>query len=126
MLHQLLSFCAAEQVLENFRVRFIRVVDANAIVHELKHANIIPDGVLKTITGNPDTKQQNEFLQAHLQRTCDEEALAEVCDLLTAVQGNRKMNALGRDMKSELERGNCVCVYECACVVWCVTCTSSL
>ena len=126
MLHQLLSFCTAEQVLEKFRVRFIRAVDANAIVHELKHANIIPDGVLKTITGNPHTKQQNEFLHAHLCRTCDEEALAEVCDLLTAVQGNRKMNALGRDMKSELERGNCVCVYVCACVVWCVTCVSSL
>ena len=114
------SLSAAEQVLVQFRDRFIRAVNANAIVHELKHANIIPDGVLKTITGNPDAKQQNEFLLAHLCRTCDEEALAEVCDLLTAVQGNRRMNALGRDMKSELEKGNCcVCVHVCVRVCVC-------
>ena len=75
---------------------------------------------MRTITRNPDTKQQNEFLHAHLCRTCDEEALAEVCVLLTAVQGNRKMNAVGRDMKSELEKGNCVCVYVCMSARACV------
>ena len=116
--HQLFSFCAAEQVLVQLRDRFIRAVDANAIVHNLRCVNIISDGVLTTVTGNPNTKQQNQFLHAYLQRTCTEEALAEVCDLLTAVQGNRKMNDLGKDMKSELEKGNC-CVHVHACV--CIT-----
>ena len=96
-------------------------MDANAIVYDLRCANIISDGNVRTITGNLNTKQQNGFLHAHLQRTCDEEALAEVCDLLTAVQGNRKMNALGRGPKSELEKVIvCVCVCVCVCVRVCM------
>ena len=41
----------------------------------------------------------------------------EVCDMMIAVDGNRRMNALGRKMKCKLEGKNIVervvCVYVC-------------
>ena len=98
MFYQLFPFCAAEQVLAHFRDRFIQAVDANAIVYELRHEGIISDGDVRTITKITDIRQQNKFLHSHLQQTCDREALARVCDLLTAVQGYPRMKALGRDM----------------------------
>ena len=80
------------------------------MVYGLKQANIIGDGDLKMITRTlVDAKQQNEFLHDHLHRTCDEEALLEVCEMLINAQGNRKMNSLGRDMKHLLEKGNTSC-----------------
>ena len=81
-------------------------MDTNAVMYGLKHANIISDGDLTVITRTPDAKQQNEFLHDHLLQTCDEEALLEVCEMLINMQGNRKMNSLGRDMKYLLEKGN--------------------
>ena len=108
-----LSFCAADTVLHNFRERFLQCVDANAIVYGLENVNIISDGDLREITRNSDAKQQNEILHRCLRRSCDEEALMEVCDMMIAVRGNRKMNSLGRDMKCELE-GISLCV--CGCV----------
>ena len=75
------------------------------MVYDLKYKNIISNGDLTTITRNPDAKQRNEFLLDRLYETCDEEALIEVCDMLIDMQGNRKMNALGRDMKCQLEKG---------------------
>ena len=93
-------------------------MDANAVVYGLKHTNIIADGDLMMITRNPYSTQQNEILHACLKRSCDEEALMEVCDMMIAVQGNRKVNALGREMKNKLEKGilvdhDTVCVYVC-------------
>ena len=102
-------------------------MDANAVVYGLKHANIIADGDLMMITRNPYSTQQNEILHACLKRSCDEEALMEVCDMMIAVQGNRKVNALGREMKNKLEKGIyllsmtlfvCVCMY--VYINWCV------
>ena len=108
---QLFSFCAVEDILDNFRDLFIACVDANALVYGLEHANIIADGDLKKIERNPDARQQNEILHRCLKRSCDEEALMEVCDMMIAVRGNRKMNSLGKDMKHQLQ-GICehVCV----------------
>ena len=106
-----LSFCAADTVLHKFRERFLKCVDANAIVYGLEAVNIISDGALREITRNSDAKQQNEILHRCLERSCDEEALMEVCDMMVAVRGNRKMNSLGRDMKCELEGISCVCVF---------------
>ena len=97
------SFCAADNILLNFRERFIWCVDANAIVYVLQGANIISNDDLTEIKNNSDTKQQNEILHRCLTRSCDEEALMEVCDMMIAVRGNRKMNSLGRDMKCKLE-----------------------
>ena len=84
-------------------------MDANAIVYGLEYANIISDGDLTEIKRNPDTKQRNEILHRCLKRSCDEEALTEVCDMMIAVRGNRKMNSLGRDMKFKLEGICTVC-----------------
>ena len=96
-------------------------MDANAILYELKHRKIISDGALTEIKRNPDAKQQNEILHTHLKRSCNEEALMEVCDMMIAVDGNRRMNALGQKMKFKLkgkkivERAHvvCVCVLVC-------------
>ena len=104
---QLFSFRAVDDILDNFRDLFIARVDANAIVYGLEHADIISDGDLKKIERNPDATQQNEFLHRSLKRSCDEEALMEVCDMMIAVRGNRKMNSLGREMKHLLEKGIC-------------------
>ena len=92
-------------------------MDANALVYELEHANIIAGGDLTEIKRNPDATQQNQILHRCLKRSCDEEALMEVCDMIIAVRGNRKMNSLGREMKCELEKGMRACVHVCACVL---------
>lgn len=77
-------------------------MEANTIIYQLRHKKIIGDGVLKTIERNPDVKQQNQLLHACLRRSCDEEALMEACDMMISVDGNRRINALGREMKHEL------------------------
>ena len=103
---QLPSFCAAEQVLNQFRGRLITEVAANSIVFDLKHANIISDGLRAKITQNVDRRQQNQLLYQHLKIACDEEALMTVCDIMISVPGHPKMNKLGKDMKNMLQ-GKC-------------------
>ena len=109
--------CAAEDVLDFFRESFIKWTDANTVLFEHRHRKIISGGDLTEIKRNPDPKQQNEILHRCLMRSCDEEALMEVCDMMIAVDGNRRMNALGRKMKCKLEGKNIVervvCVYVC-------------
>ena len=116
-IRRLFSFCAAEDVLDFFRESFIKSTDANTVLHELRHRKIVSDGDLTKITGNPDSKQQNEILHRCLKRSCDEEALMEVCDMMIAVDGNRRMNTLGRKMKCKLEGKKIVklvvCVLAC-------------
>ena len=77
-------------------------MDANTVVYELRHRNIISDGDLTEITRNPDAKQQNEILHRCLKRSCNEKALMEVCDVMIAVEGNCRMNDLGRDIKANV------------------------
>ena len=84
----------AEDVLDFFRDSFIRSTDANTVLHELRHRKIISGGDLTEIKRNPDSKQQNEILHRCLMRSCDEEALMEVCDMMITVDGNRRMNAM--------------------------------
>ena len=88
-------------------------MDANAIVHELVHQSIIANGDLTTIMRTPDARQQNEILHACLLKTCDEEALMKVCEIIVR-QGYPTMRALGKDMKSMLQGKCCVlCVHMC-------------
>ena len=120
----LFPFCAAQHVLGHFRSWFIDAVDANAIVQELVYQDIIGSGDSTTIRGNPDGPQQNQYLHACLLRTCDEEALKDVCEIIIAVKGNRRIRGLGKEMKSMLEGKWCVCSYMhiCMCLVWtCMT-----
>ena len=75
------------------------------VVYDLEHANIISDGDVKRIERNSDATQQNQILHRCLKRSCDEKALMEVCDMMIAVRGNRRMNTLGNDMRHQLEKG---------------------
>ena len=85
-------------------------------MHGLRCKKIISDGDLTEIRRNPDAQQQNEILHRCLKRSCDEEALVEVCDMMIAVDGNRKMNALGRKMKCKLEGKKIIDRVVCACI----------
>ena len=105
---------AAEQVLGDFRTRFINSVDADAIVYELKNKGIIGDGDLTTITKTPGTKEKNEYLHERLKCTCEEEDLMEVCEVIINVKGNPRMKRFGEKMKSALEGKLCV-LCKCVC-----------
>ena len=109
-----------ELVLKEYRDRFISELDANAVVNELLYKGLIPAGVHKQLTETHCLKQQNELLHACLMRTCTNEALMRICNIITSVQGNPKMSALGEDMQRKLEAGVCVCVSVCVCVHVCV------
>ena len=95
-----------EQVLDYFRNRFIRDVDANDIVFELKRKNIIAHGDGGEISQTHDRNQQNQILRDRLRRKCTKEALMTVCEVIIAVRGHPRMRALGAEMKRMLE-GKC-------------------
>ena len=96
-------------------------MDANAVVLELLHSNIIDRGDERRITMTLDPAQQNQFLHLILKEKCTACAFETVCDIITAVKGNPKMKALGESMKRRLETGCYVCVLgETVCVETCV------
>ena len=111
-------FHEAVQVLDLFRDQFIEEVDANAVVLELLHNNIIDRGDQRTIAANTNPTQQNQFLHLILKEKCTEEAFETVCDIITAVKGNPKMKALGESMKKRLETGGYMCVWGGRLCVW--------
>ena len=94
---------AAEEVLDHFRDRFIKDTASSAIVFELKHKDVIANGDVEMIERKADVTQQNQYLHECLMRKCTKEALMEVCNVMSAVRGNPKMNALGRDMRRRLK-----------------------
>ena len=96
-----------EQVLDDFRQRFIKEVDADAIVLNLKYYGIIGDGQQKIIMRTDDGRQKNQFLHDFLLRGCTKEAMLKVCDEMINTSGNPKMSQLGEEMKSALEKGKC-------------------
>ena len=110
-----LSFPLAEQVLDEFRETFIDVMDANAVVLDLLHYNIIDSGDEKRLSTTYNLKQQNQFLHLCLRRKCTLEAFKTVCDVIINVEGNPKMRALGDNMKRRLETGVCVWVQVSVC-----------
>ena len=101
-----MSFFAilAEQVLDEFREQFIDVMDANAVVLDLLHYNIIDRGDEKRLSKTYDPQQQNQFLHVILKQKCTVEALKTACDLIITVKGNPKMRALGNNMREKLDR----------------------
>ena len=102
-----LSTYAAEQVLDDFRQRFITDVDADAIIFDLKYHGIISDGDLKSIRKIDSATQQNQLLHFCLTRTCTKESFLKVCGILVDCKGNPKMNSLGRELKQRLAKGRC-------------------
>ena len=113
------SLHAAEDILKEFRERFISEMDASTVAMEMFHYQIIPNGVLESIAKADNQRQQNSILHDCLLRTCTNEALMRACDIITSVQGNPKMSVLGKDMRRRLESGVCVCACMHVCV-WCV------
>ena len=103
-------FHAVEQILHEFWDQFISVVDANVIVFELEYKGILSEGDLAAVSRSAGVNVQNELLRKFLKQKCTDDALMEVCDVIIAVQNNQRMNQLGRNIKSKLERKCCVCV----------------
>ena len=97
---------AAEEVLDHFRDRFINDAASSAIMYELKHKDVISSGDVEMMERKADVTQQNQYLHECLKRKCTKEALMDVCNVMSAVRGNPKMNALGEDMR---QRINGVC-----------------
>ena len=89
-------------------------MDASAVVSDLVYHGIISDGVRESIAKDDDPRQRNSTLHDCLLKTCTNEALKTACGIITSVQGNPRMSALGKDMQRKLESGVCACV--CACV----------
>ena len=102
--------CAAAEVLDHFRDRFIKDTASSAIMYELKYKDVIASGDVEMIERNTDVTQQNQYLHECLKKKCTKEALMEVCNVMIDVRGNPKMNALGEDMRRRL-KGIChVCL----------------
>ena len=113
--YTLFPFHTAE-FLDHFRQQFIADVDASAIALELEQRDIISNGDQKTISRNEDGTQQSQLLLAFLKKTCDAEALMDVCDVIAMVKGNRRMKSFGSHLKTEWEKGVCsqsgsLCMY---------------
>ena len=108
----------AEEVLKEYRDRFIAEMDANIVVSDFVYHGIIPDGVRENVAKADDPRQRNSTLHDCLLKTCTTEALMTACAVITSVQGNPKMSALGKDMQRRLEYG--VCVRTCACFCVCM------
>ena len=82
-------------------------MDADAIVMTLKYYGILGDGQQKRITQTDDGRQKNQFLHDFLLRSCTKEAMLKVCGEMINTSGNPKMNQLGKELKSALEKGEC-------------------
>ena len=78
----LFPFCAAQQVLDEFRDQFIQDMDSNAVVLDLLHHDIINRGDQRTITRTEDPTEQNKFLHLYLKETCTEDAFLSVTSSL--------------------------------------------
>ena len=94
-----------EEVLKEYRDRFIADIDANAVVNKFLYKGIIPEGDQRNISRIDCPKQQNEILHECLLRTCTNEALMTACGIIASVQGNPRMSALGKDMQRRLGSG---------------------
>ena len=119
-------FHEAKEVLDQFRDQFIEDMEAEKVVMELVHKDIISRGDLRTITRAEDPTQQNQILHLCLKDKSTVEALKSACAIIMAVRGHPKMVALGAAMWRRLETGTsvhagvCVCACECSCVHLCV------
>ena len=88
-------------------------MDANAILSKLLETNFISNDHQTKISQMTTRTEQNKILLSHFMETCETEDLMEICDIITAVKGNRKLKRLGASMKDMLEKGQ-------YCTCWCV------
>ena len=92
-------------MLDQFRDRFIKEVDAEDVVGDLLHNNIINEGDKRDITSARNPRRQNQELHLCLRRKCTPDALMTVCDIMATVRGNPNMLALGETIKRKLVTG---------------------
>lgn len=78
-------------------------MDANPIVYKLCHQTLISFADLSMITRTAGVKEQNQLLYDCFKEKLDEEALKQVCDIISTVEGNPRMKCLGEEMKNQLE-----------------------
>ena len=97
-----MHFCAVEEILDSVEERFLKEMDAATIAFSLESKKIIDDGDRKAIRGAHGKKGQNETLFAILKEKCTMETLLVVCDVIINVQGNPKMVAFGKYLRSQL------------------------
>ena len=95
-------FLAVEEILEHFYDRFIKEIDAKAIMYDLEHEKIIGANEVTTISQSNNSRYNSQFLYDHLLSKCDKDSFMKVCDKIMAVEGNPRMRKLGEDMKSML------------------------
>ena len=81
-------------------------MDPNAVVNELQHEGLIPQGDQAEISRTKGDRQKNQLLHQCLVRTCTREALIRACRIFIAeAKGNPAMKAFGEDMMKRLEPG---------------------
>ena len=108
----------AETVLKEYRDRFVAEMDASTVLSDFVYHDIIPDGIRECVAKADGPRQRNSTLHDCLLKTCTNEALKTTCSIITSVEGNPRMSALGKDMQRRLEAGvcTCVCMHVCVCV----------
>ena len=99
---------AAEDVLDEYQDRFLSDMDASAVAQDLFNRSIIPDGVPESVEKADGPRQKNSILYDCLLRTCSNRDLIMACGIITSIQGNPKMSALGGDIQRRLESGMCM------------------
>ena len=97
------SFCVVKKILKDFRESFNECIDVDAIKYDLKEKDIISDEEVRRISNTASPKEQRQYLRDHLQRNCTAKALIDVCNVISAVEGNPRMKKLGEDMKRQLK-----------------------
>ena len=107
------SFHTAEEILNDYRDRFISEMDANAVFLRLFRHGIISESDKESIAKADGQIQRNTILHACLVRACTNEALMRACGIFVSVRGNSSVSTLGKDMRRKLELGGCAC--NCAC-----------
>ena len=104
----------AEAILDLFREPFLKYVDAQVVVGELKHNGIVPQSCQEKVAKTDGYRQRNEILHDCLKRTCTREALIKACDIIIELaeggeESNPNMKKVGEDMKMKLGTGKMIC-----------------
>ncbi len=89
-------------------------IDAEAIVLELQHKDVISDSVQREVCTSRNQREKNALLFAHLKQTSTKESMIALCETIIDVKGNPRMKAFGEQMLQML-KGQCVygvvCLY---------------
>ena len=111
----------ASEFLRKHETEFFSVIDARLSLLRLKRKGVITQDVEAHINAATNEEDAQEILYDHLKRNANVDALKEYCEVAIAAKGHPNMQALGRKMKEELQRGGWVklCVYLC---MWCRCC----